>query len=155
MTLVRAHNRDTVPLKERQPSPQNLGRAACKLWGRRSPHILAYFKTNDSTKMTYNNNLDKWPTFQKRDYHHLTILGAPPVSCEGEGSPIIWPISETNHNTKTTYNNNLDKWPTFQKRDYHHLRILGAPPVSSEGEGSPIINLAYFKNKWHYKNNLQ
>ena len=44
----------------------------------------------------------------KRDYLHLRILGAPPVSSEGEGSPIIWPISETNDTTKITYKNYLD-----------------------------------------------
>ena len=40
-------------LKERQPSPQNLGRAACKFWGRGKPHNLAYF----INKWPYKNNL--------------------------------------------------------------------------------------------------
>ena len=53
-------------------------------------------------------NLDNDRHFSKRDYHHLRILGAPPVSSEGEDSPIIWPISKTNDTTKITNNNNLD-----------------------------------------------
>ena len=52
-------------LKERLPSPQNLGRAACKLSGRGKPHNLAYFKTSDSKKMTYNNNLDNDRHFKR------------------------------------------------------------------------------------------
>ena len=47
--------------------------------------------------------------FYKRDQVHLRILGAPPVSSEGEGSPIIWPILQTNDTTKVLYNDNFYK----------------------------------------------
>ena len=123
----------TDSLKERQPSPQNLGRAACKLWGRGKPHNLAYFETNDSTKITYNYNFKRETTITSETW-------APPVSSEGEGSPII---NLAYFKNKWHFKNHLQKlfglWPTFQKRDYLHLRILGAPPVSSEGEDSRII----------------
>ena len=49
----------------------------------------------------------------KRDHHHLRILGAPPISSEGEGSPIIWPISKENDTTKITYNYNLKRETTI------------------------------------------
>ena len=75
--------------KERLPSPQNLGRAACKLWVRGKPIIWPISKTINNTEITYNNNLDKWPTFWKRDYLHFRNLGAPRVNSEGEGGPII------------------------------------------------------------------
>ena len=70
--------------------------------------------------------------------NHLRILGALPVSSEGEGSPIIWPISKTNDTTPTKV-----IWiitDILKERLSLHLRILGAPPVSSEGNGSPIKN---------------
>ena len=92
-------------------------------------------KANDSTKITYNNNLDNDRHFKRETtYLHLRILGAPPVSSEGEGSPTIWPLSKANDSTKITYNNNLDNDRHFKRETtYLHLRILGAPPVSSEG----------------------
>ena len=55
-----------VILKERLPSPQNLGRAACTLCGREKPNNLGYFETNDSTKMTYTNNLDNHQHFKRK-----------------------------------------------------------------------------------------
>ena len=53
---------------------------------------------------------------EKRDYHHLRILGAPPVSSEGEGSLIIWPISKTNDTTKIIYKDNLDYDQHFKRK---------------------------------------
>ena len=46
---------------------------------------------------------------------HLRILGAPPVSSEGEGSPITWPTSKTNYTTKISYNNKLDNDRHFKR----------------------------------------
>ena len=45
-------------LKEKLPSPQNLGRAACRLWGRGLPHNLASVKNKWHYKKTSKNNLD-------------------------------------------------------------------------------------------------
>ena len=48
--------------------------------------------------------------------NHLRILGALPVSSEGEGSPIIWPISKTNDTTQITYKSNLDYYRHFKRK---------------------------------------
>ena len=57
----------------------------------------------------------KW----QRDYHRLRILGAPPVSSEGEGSPIInlaYFQKKTNDTTKITYKKNLDYDRHFKRK---------------------------------------
>ena len=48
----------TDSLKERQPSPQNLGPPVSSE-GEGSPMIWPISETNDNTEITYNNNLDK------------------------------------------------------------------------------------------------
>ena len=45
-------------LKQRLPSPQNLRCAAYSSEGEGSPIIQPISKTNDTTKINYNNNLD-------------------------------------------------------------------------------------------------
>ena len=50
-------------LKERLGSPENLGRVSSE--GEGSPIIWPMSKINDSTKMTYNNNLDKDRHFKR------------------------------------------------------------------------------------------
>ena len=45
--------------KERLPSPQNLGAPPVSSEGDGSPIIWPFSETNDNTKITYTNNLDK------------------------------------------------------------------------------------------------
>ena len=50
-------------LKERLGSPENLGRVSSE--GEGSPIIWPMSKTNDTTKMAYNNNLDNDQHFKR------------------------------------------------------------------------------------------
>ena len=85
-----------------------LGAPSVSSEGEGSLIIGSISKTHNTTKITYNNNLDNDRHF-KRETTITLESWAPPVSSEGEGSPIIWPISNINDTTKINYNNtNLD-----------------------------------------------
>ena len=72
-------------------------------------------KTNDTTKIAYNNNLDNDQHFKRETTFTSESWAPPPVSSEGEAGPIIWPISKANDTTKITYNNNLDNDRHFKR----------------------------------------
>ena len=85
-----------------------LGAPSVSSEGEGSLIIGSISKTHNTTKITYNNNLDNHRHF-KRETTITLESWALPVSSEGEGSPIIWLISNTNDTTKINYNNaNLD-----------------------------------------------
>ena len=57
---------------------------------RAGPIIWPIIKTNNTKKISYNNNLDNDRHFQRETTITLVrILSAPPVNSEGEGSHII------------------------------------------------------------------